>query len=1167
MKSNCLVEPLENLEDFKILTENLKNNSTILCTGISPSQNSHLIDAITRNKKNSSLVITSDELSAKKIYDDLNFFSSSNVFYYPSKDVIFYDALVKSKDIIKERFKVISNIISKSHNITVLSIEALFDRLTPFEIFKEFIFSLNVGMEISIENLEKKLCALGYKKRGFVEFEGQYSIRGGILDIFIPNDNNGYRLEFFGDEIDSIRTLHINSQRSLIKTNSFYIFPVREFVFSNDSFNQAIENITSDYKKTLSHFEKNKLNKQYDTLLKLSKETLENLKETKNTKNLDSFISYFYKEKTSLLDYLKKDTTIFISEPLKAKDSYFTATTRLTDNFLNKISNGAMLKKQLHSFNAYDDILNSLKNYNTVLFSSLLRSVKDFTPQVIINFHVKETLNYNGKISLLLEDIEHYKKNNFKIVVLCGNKHSATKIIDELHTKNIIGVYSSNLKNKTLSKDTIFLTQGLLNNGFEYSSLKFVLLSGKSLFTSTNLKSKKRSKSTKNKNAIKTFSELKIGDYVVHISHGVSVFKGVEKITTKGISKDYIKLAYKDQGVLFIPTDQMDLIQKFSSSDSTPPKLNKLGGVEWHKTKLKTKRAINILAEELIELYSIRKKTVGFKFSKDTVWQEDFENTFSFTETNDQLLAIADVKKDMESSRLMDRLICGDVGYGKTEIALRGAFKAIQDGKQVAYLVPTTILAQQVFCLFEERISAFSGKVSVLSRFNTPKEKITIKNALKSGYCDVVIGTHALLSKNIEFKDLGLVIIDEEQRFGVTHKEKLKVLKNNVDVLTLTATPIPRTLHMSLTGIKDMSLLEEPPIDRTPIQTYLLEFDHTFIIDAVNREIFRSGQVYFLHNSVNTIDHMTNTLRKILPDIKINFAHGQMPTRTLENRLNSFINKEFDLLVCTTIIETGLDISNVNTIIINNADKMGLSQLYQLRGRVGRSNRSAFCYLMYDKNKSLSEIAEKRLKTIRDFTEFGSGFKIAMKDLEIRGSGSLLGMEQSGHINAVGYDMYCMLLDNAVSKLKGEKPKNFIETLIDIKISAYIPSTYIIDEVQKLYVYKKISFINNIESLYDVEEEIEDKFGTIPTPVMNLLKVSRLKFSSSDIGILSVSHNLENTVITFKGDAMVDTTKIIDLQKENRGYKFSLGETPTLKIDKLLNVDNLLTLIKHIVLK
>ncbi len=1159
--------PLNQLNSFNNLisqlSDNQKTKSQILTTGIGISQDAHLISSVS-NLKNSTLVITSDELAGKKIFDDLKFFSPNEVLFYPAKDIIFYNACVKSKDILKERFKIISKIINNEKITIVLSIDSLFDRLTPLDVFKNFILTLNTGMEISLDDLEKKLTLMGYVKRGFVEYEGQYSIRGGILDIFIPNDNNGYRIEFFGDEIDSIRILNISSQRSTDKTSSFNIFPVRELVFTDSILFNAIDNIKKDFKKGLTSFETSKEKINFNNLNNTFNEVIESLTETKTTTGLDSFINYFYSTKTSLLDYLHCDTTIFISNPNSINDSATTSLHRFTQSISDKISNGYMLPNQLLSFNSYEDIIFKIKNFNSVLLTSLPQTPKDFTPTAIIPFTVRETSNYS-KISELIDDIIYYKKLNYKMIILCSNKHSATQIIDELYNKNIIGVFIDSFENKTLNKDNIYFTIGNINNGFEYTDLKLTILSSKSLLTNNSKnKTTSNSKRFSKKTALKTFSDLKVNDYIVHINHGIGIFVGIEKISTKGISKDYIKLKYKDDGLLFIPTDQMDLIQKFSSSDSAKPKLNKLGGLEWKKTQLKTKKAIVVLAEELIELYSIRQQTKGYQFDVDTVWQEDFENTFMYTETNDQLNAIADVKADMESPRLMDRLICGDVGYGKTEIALRACFKAIQSGKQVAYLVPTTILAQQHFNLFQQRIGAFSAKVSMLSRFNTLKQKKETKSHLKSGYCDVVIGTHALLSKDVEFKDLGLVIIDEEQRFGVTHKEKLKMLKHNVDVITLTATPIPRTLNMSLTGIKDMSLLEEPPVDRVPIQTYLLEFNEAFIKDAVYREISRSGQIYFLHNSVNTIDFMTSKLKDLLPDVKIDYAHGQMPSKQLENKLKCFIDKEFDLLVCTTIIETGLDISNVNTIIINNADTMGLSQLYQLRGRVGRSNRSAYCYLMYKKSKVISEIAEKRLKTIRDFTEFGSGFKIAMKDLEIRGSGSFLGMEQSGHINSVGYDMYCMLLDNAVKELKGEKVVNFIEANIDIKINAYIPHTYIDNETHKLEVYKKISLVHDLISLYSIEEEIEDRYGTIPKPLANLLKVANLKFLCNDIGISSVSHKDEKTIIIFNKSASINVDTIIDLQKNNRIYKFVVSDTPTLFIGEVLKIEKLLLFISSI---
>lgn len=709
----------------------------------------------------------------------------------------------------------------------------------------------------------------------------------------------------------------------------------------------------------------------------------------------------------------------------------------------------------------------------------------------------------------------------------------------------------------------VYVCRGKLSKGFEYSGIKYAVFSLNEIIGEQGLK-KKRKKIKKGK-AIESFTDLKVGDYVVHESHGIGVYRGLEKITVDGINKDYLKISYNGGSNLFVPVNQMDLVQKYIGSDGARPKLSKLGGSDWGKMKSKVKAAVAILAEDLVEVYAKRQAAEGFKYSPDTPWQREFEENFDYTETDDQLNAVEDIKKDMESGKVMDRLVCGDVGYGKTEVAIRAAFKTIQDGKQVAYLVPTTILAQQHYSTFVKRMADYPVQIELLNRFRTAKEqKQTIKN-LETGMADIVIGTHRLLSKDVKFKDLGLIIVDEEQRFGVAHKEKLKRIKENVNVLTLTATPIPRTLHMSLSGIRDMSLLEEPPEERMPVQTFVMESNEQFITDAIHRELARGGQVYYLHNRIDNIFEVAAKLQKLVPEARIQYAHGRMSERELEGIMADFIEGETDVLVCTTIIETGLDIPNVNTIIIQDADKMGLSQLYQLRGRVGRSNRTSYAYFMYKKNKVLQEVAEKRLQTIREFTEFGSGFKIAMRDLEIRGAGSLLGAEQHGHMETVGYDMYCKLLDEAVCKLKGIEKEESFETSVDINVNAYIPEYYIENEEQRLEIYKKISVINDVDGFYDVQEEIEDRFGTMPKAVQTLLDVALMKADAHGLGIISIAEKQKNVIVTFKADAKVDTAKITKLLTEkNSPYMFTAAVEPYITI-KMADKQNALDCVKNFI--
>lgn len=1160
-----LSKPLYELNTFNNLIENLKDNTTVLANGISEGQRSHLINSILENKNKNGLVITNDEISAKRIFNNLQYFLGEEVVFYPSKDIIFYNADVKSMDIVKERFKAINKLVNNEKITVILSIEALFDRLTPYDIFKEFIVDLKVGETISLEEIVSKLNSMGYKLSYSVESEGQYSTRGGIIDVFVPSFPTAFRIELWGDEIDSIRTLDSYSQRSLDKIESIQILPVREFIYTSQSVDKALELIKKEFKATQDNFSKKGLNNEYENLTNTYKSVIESLQETKTCNGLESLIGFFYDEKSTLLDYLSKDTIIFIDEPKKISSTAFNILNEFTISFENRILNGFILKSCINSINDYNEILNKINNFNTILLCTMTETIKEFKPKHIFNFDTKMTSSYNGKFDLLIDDIKYFKEENYRVVILSGNKHSGLRIIEELMNDDIVSSYVENFENIDFQHNTVYVSKGVLSRGFIYPSLKFAVISESDLFGENKISRKTKHKKGK---SINNFNDLKVGDYLVHINHGIGVFKGIEKIITNGKTRDYIKITYKDGGNLFIPTEQLDMVQKFSSGDSAPPKIDKLGSDKWQKAKQKTKKAVEIMAQELIELYAKRQQSEGFRYSTDTVWQQEFEETFAYTETNDQLTAIEDVKRDMESNLKMDRLICGDVGFGKTEVALRCAFKAVQDGKQVAYLVPTTILAQQHYNTFVERMSNFPVQVELLSRFRTTKQKNETKQNMKTGLCDIVIGTHALLSKDIEFKDLGVIIVDEEQRFGVTHKEKLKNLKNNVDVLTLSATPIPRTLHMSLTGIRDMSLLEEAPVDRTPIQTYLLERNFEFIKDAINRELSRNGQIFFVHNRVESISKTTNDLRAIIPNANIEYAHGQMSERELEDVMRAFIDREIDILVCTTIIETGLDITNANTIIIDNSDYMGLSQLYQLRGRVGRSKRNAYCYLLYERNKILNEIAEKRLKTIRDFTEFGSGYKIAMKDLEIRGTGSLLGMQQHGHINAVGYEMYCKLLDDAVKKLQGEKVYTPQDTSISINISAFIPDTYIENEMQKLEIYKKISLILDRDGMYQVEEEIEDRFGDIPKSVRNLLDIAMLKAIATKVGITTITEKPKEMVLTFNTEVndYVDVKKIIELVNNDRDVKFITTKNPTLILNKKIEVVELTEILNGFVI-
>ena len=777
-------------------------------------------------------------------------------------------------------------------------------------------------------------------------------------------------------------------------------------------------------------------------------------------------MDYFYEKTVSLLSYLPEDTLLCFDEPERIREHMDTLTEEYNESVKGRIAQGYLMPGQSRMFFDYTELLRQAEGFSAVLLAGLSQRASDFSPECIADFAARSTPSFQQRADLFCEELQFLKKNDYRTLILTSSGTRAQRVAAELGEMGLEAAYVESLE-KPVPKGAVWVARGGLARGFQYPFIHFAVFCDNELFGGKGKKRRKKRKKTEA--SIESFTDLHIGDYVVHDNHGIGVFRGLEKISVEGVEKDYMKISYRDGGNLFVPVSQMDMVQKYIGTGSAAPKLNKLGGQDWAKAKTKARTAVKILAEDLVALYARRAAAKGYAYGADTVWQKEFEESFPFEETDDQLNAIEDVKKDMESGKVMDRLICGDVGYGKTEVAIRAAFKAAQEGKQVAFLVPTTILAQQHYNTFVQRMAGYPVKMELLSRFRTPKQqKESLKN-MERGYSDILIGTHRLLSRDVKFKDLGLVIVDEEQRFGVAHKEKLKRLRENVGVLTLTATPIPRTLHMSLAGIRDMSILEEPPQERRPVQTYVMENNPEFVREAIHREIARGGQVYYLYNRVESIGEEAFRLQKLIPHARIAYAHGQMSERELENIMEEFISGELDVLVCTTIIETGMDISNVNTIIIQDADRMGLSQLYQLRGRVGRSNRIAYAYLMYRRDKMLKEAAEKRLQTIREFTEFGSGFKIAMRDLEIRGAGNLLGAEQHGHMESVGYDMYCRLLDEEVQTLKGETKPEAFETSVDLNISAYIPEFYIKNQEQRMELYKKIAGVRTQEEYYDIQ--------------------------------------------------------------------------------------------------
>ena len=1144
--THALLKPLKNSTEFNKINDLLNNDGTrtMWVNGAVDAQKWHMTAGILSEQQKPALIIAPSELKAKEIYEDLIYFFSESCFIYPSRDLLFYAADVKSPDITRGRMKVLDRLRFAKENsppIIVLSAEALLDRMTPSYTFERYNMNLNVGDIVSPEETIKKLVRMGYERSGLIEGPGQFALRGGILDIYPIvghyaltkkqaesgqrphlDKSQALRIEFFGDDVDSIRLIDAHSQRSSENLHCFEIYPVRELVYDKRRQQDAIEKIKKAAKTQKEALIKSGNDKEAKILEDWIKYTLEDWSVELGS-SADAFLPFFYEEEYNLIDYLPEDTIIFFDDPNPIAIHMETVWAEYEDSTSHRLTAGRLLPKQIEVKVTWEQILHKTGRFNRVLYSSMSSSLNEFPKVMEIQLKARACMPLRHKPSELKQDLDVWLNKGYQVAILAGPRRHGEQINAAITEMNLLSRFAETLEDQNLAIGVVTVSRGTFSVGFEYPDIKLVVITDKELFSAEKARRRKKRKQ-QNTEKINNFTDLRVGDHIVHDNHGIGVFKGIEQVTSDGLSRDYLKLEYSDGGHLYIQTSQMDMISRYIGKENA--KLSKLGGEGWKNAKAKTRQAVEILAKDLIALYAKRQAANAHPYGVDTVWQNEFEGMFPYQETDDQLAAIEDVKKDMESTKVMDRLICGDVGYGKTEIAIRAAFKAVQDNKQVAYLVPTTILAQQHYHTFVKRMRDYPVGIERLSRFQTKKEQQIAISNMEKGLSDIVIGTHRLLSKDVKFKDLGLIIVDEEQRFGVGHKEKLKELRADVDVLTLTATPIPRTLHFSLTGIRDMSILDEPPEARQPVQTYVMEYNQEFVRDGINRELARGGQVYYLHNRVSNISEEAMRVQQLVPQARVSFAHGQMSEIELENIMHDFVEGEIDVLVCTTIIETGLDIPNVNTIIIQNADFMGLSQLYQLRGRVGRSNRLAYAYLMYRRDKILKEEAEKRLQTIREFTEFGAGFKIAMRDLEIRGAGNLLGAQQHGHMDLVGYDMYCKLLSEAVAGLNGEAIVEEEETTIDISVDAYIPSRTITDEQQKLEIYKKISLITNQQDYYDVQEEIEDRYGNLPSPVVNLLDVALMKAEAKSLGITSVNQKGLNIVLTFRADAPVDLDKL-----------------------------------------
>ena len=1082
---NFLIKTLEENKKFQELTKQISKTGPIAISGLVDVEKLHVLAGIFNETKRPMVLVTYNEIQARKLYQDLKKLIKQT-YFFPKKEITSYDYVAQSKEIEYKRIDVLNKMYlakkQKEPIIIVTTIEAVMQKMVAKDTLYQNVIDFEVGKTYLLDGIKEKLVGLGYERSDLIENKGQFSIRGGIVDVGL-SEKIGVRIEFWGDEVDSIRFFQISSQRSTEMLKEITIFPAHELIVEDLS--EAVKNIQEKYPEEIEDIE---LIKNGDYISKINK-----------------YFNEFYKNQASFLDYMSDEYLLLLDEKSKINQR---KTNIIEDN--NKLI-ASLIEKEKFVPEAIENISKFEYNFEEkqIIYLEQNDSIKNIQKYY---FETREINFYNLQLDLLLADIVTYQKNKKKVVLLAGNEISAKKLCDILKENQIN--YKHEQEAENVKPGEIIVTIGGFSSGFENYDLNLIVVSLQNNFEEPVKRKKKLSSTFKDSEKI-VFADLKPGDIVVHQTHGIGQFIGVNTITADGVTKDYIKIKYRNDDILYVPTNSLDSVRKYiGGGDNSSPRLNKLGGKEWSATTSKVKKNLEAVAKDLIELYAKRQKIKGFSFSPDTPWQKQFEDSFPYTETDDQLRCIQDVKKDMEKPQPMDRLLCGDVGYGKTEVAIRAAFKAVMDQKQVAYLVPTTILANQQYEEFKTRMQEFAINVELLNRFKTKKEQDEIIKKLKLGEVDVVVGTHRLLSEDVNFKDLGLLIIDEEHRFGVKDKEKIKKLRTNIDVLTMTATPIPRTLHMSIVGVRDMSVIYEPPHNRKPVQTYVLEYDQEVITEAITKEIERDGQVFYLFNQVEGIEKKANEISMLVPEAKVGFAHGKMSGRELEEIMESFINHEINVLVCTTILESGIDIPNANTIIVENADRLGLAQLYQIRGRVGRSDKQAYAYITYKRDKLLSEVADKRLKAIKEFTEFGSGFKIAMRDLEIRGAGSMLGEMQHGHMEKVGYDTYCKLLDEVIKEMQGIEVVEEQDVQIDLAVSSYIPDNFIENSSQKIEIYQNIALCRTEEELQNVIDEVIDRYGRLPKELENLIDIARIKQLARKANILKIAQR-ENGIVFY----------------------------------------------------
>ena len=1153
------LKPLIESREFQQLTDALDQREQILSVhGLIDSQKPQFAAALHQERNGHLLVLTETEVQARHLAEDLTFYLGEPPLLFPPRQPMLLETEASSAGTGGQRLKTLQALAEKKPAVVVAPMEALFVKLPPLQLMKTLILTFTLGETISRDFMLRTFLQQGYQRMDQVEEKGQYSIRGDIIDVFPPAEDLPFRIELFDDEVDSIRRFDLTTQQSVEKITSIAVAPATEWIMDDAGRHRIIE--TLNRVKPDSHDADEATDEStVCTPADRCQQLITRLREGHVPKDLEGLQELAYGASISLLDYLTPQSLVVLDEPRRLLTRGEGVTEEWKEHFATLLEQRQALPVHAGCQFTLPELINRIRNHPLITLHLLPRTEKTFPPQTVVNMITRNATAYQGKMNWLADELREMAKRKYKIVLLTAAGTKKDQLAAALRESGLKVQGESGTPPESLSPGTVVLMTGSVNRGFDDVGCQFLLLSDYELFGAHKRKTARPRR--RGGRAIQSFVELKPGAFVVHENHGIGRYEGIESLTVDGITRDYLKISYAGAAHLYVPTDQMDLIQKYIGAEDRTPRLNRLGGTDWVKTKSRVKKAIEDMADELLELYARRNRQKGYAFAPDTDMQQQFEYLFPYVETPDQLRAIEQVKDDMEGERPMDRLLCGDVGYGKTEVALRAAFKCAAESKQCAVLVPTTILAQQHFNTFRERFSPFPVRVEMLSRFRSPAQIQKLVKDIKNGLVDVVIGTHRLLSKDVAFKDLGLLVVDEEQRFGVKHKERIKQLKANVDVLTLTATPIPRTLHMAMSGIRDMSVIEDPPEERLPVQTYVVAWNPSLVADAILRETARGGQVYYVYNRVEGIYTIANRLADRFPDLRIGVGHGQMNETELEQLMLDYYEGRYDVLVCTTIIENGLDIPNVNTILVHDADQLGLSQLYQLRGRVGRSARQGYAYLMFQRDKILSEVAEKRLKAIKEFTEFGSGFKIAMRDLEIRGAGNLLGGEQHGHLAAIGYDLYVKLLEETMQKTRGETVETEPEVSLELNVDAFIPKEYIPNASHKVEVYKKIAAIRSLEDRYEVEEEIEDRFGDIPRIVRNLLDVATVKFLAMKAGITGIVQKETTVRLQFGSDLRFNPEAIARvIHQYGRRIQFNAGQQPhfTYQVQHTRDADKLL---------